>query len=92
MTNFSINTRVSYLKGIFSRTAQSVLTFENNLMRNILEMSDQDRAAVDTTMLLSLVQDLKTAVNVVSVKLNAISRDLRPGSDTRPSGDSDMPV
>lgn len=78
--NYTLSTRINYLRGFVQRNSQGVVQFEAALMRNLLEMSDADKAKLGSTTqthLIGCLDRLKKASNDLSSVLSELARDMR---------------
>lgn len=80
---YTLSTRINYLRSFAGRNAQGVTQFEAALMRNLFEMADSDRAKLGTsaTNLIACLDRLKKATNEISGVLNELARDFRQSDD-----------
>lgn len=78
---YTIYTRLNYLKGFHASNAGNVSKFEAALMRNLLEMTSSERDSLPVTHLTVAVDKIKTAMNELTVTLNDLTRSMRRDND-----------
>lgn len=78
---YNLYTRLNYLKGFHASNASNIAKFEAAMMRNLLEMTSQERDLLPVTNLVAAVDKIKQAVNDLSVMYNDLTRSMRRDND-----------
>lgn len=78
---YTIYTRLNYLKGFHASNASNIAKFEAAMMRNLLEMSASERDSLPVTHLTAATDKIKTAMNDLGVILNDLTRSMRRDND-----------
>lgn len=78
---YTIYTRLNYLKGFHASNASNIAKFEAAMMRNLLEMSASERDSLPVSHLTVATDKIKAAVTELGVILNDLTRNMRRDND-----------
>ena len=75
-TNYTLKQRGGFLRATYNRQVlANIPKFGDNLMRNILDMTEEERNAIKAAEIRKAYEDLKSQANVLVRLLNAIQEE-----------------